>query len=240
LSILAYSKLKERMRRMKESRLSAVLGYIPIKLFAALSLLTFGLYPYAWAWGNTYAFGKAGGGRIGETSVKRFAAAGFLVQLLAPVAFFIFAAGYFTGSSLAYEISGRIIAVMAAVYVFLVLPMRSAVYFRIRWVLREATINWDVEGVMVGRTMTSWLALFLFGSVYIQTHINRLMRLGMPGFADASEIEMDITLSEIIDNYVTVGRTSANSAPWTKDDWRPEYGDDFGDEEEEEEEEDDG
>jgi hypothetical protein len=123
---------------------------------------------------------------------------------------------------------------MAVLYVIVVFPMRCFNYFTFRWTLRSAVITWDKEGVMVGRAMPSWIKLILFGSAYIQYHINRLMGLGMPGFADVSEIEMDISWGEMLDNYVIIGKTDRNVVSWTKDDWRPE---DYGDEEPETDEE---
>ncbi|MDR1965791.1 MAG: hypothetical protein LBQ36_03700 [Synergistaceae bacterium] len=231
-AILVYSKFRERMRRIRESNASAVLGYVPMKLFIGISLLTFGLYPYAWLWGNAYAFIKVCGDRVSDISVKRLAAVGFCVQALLPAAVMSYAAGRLTGSEQALILSSRASFALAASYVLLVMPMKCSNYFRLRWALRSAVISWDSEGVMVGRTMTSWLKLFFFGAAYIQYHINRLMGLGMPGFADVSEIEMDISIAELIDNYVTTGRSDRMSASWTKDDWQP--GDD------EYEEEDDG
>jgi hypothetical protein len=211
-----------------------LLGYIPIKLFIGLCAITLGLYPYTWMWENVYAFNKVGGHRINGNSIKRLAVFGFLAQLSILAA----AASYLACRSAGVDAALDPLTITALSCVILdfllIFPMKCFNYFVIRWAIRSAVIEWDREGVMVGRTMTSWLKLFLFGSAYIQYHVNRLMGLGMAGFADVSEIELDVSIGEFIDDYVTVGKTDRASASWTKDEWKPEYGD------EEEYEEDDG
>jgi hypothetical protein len=221
------SKFRSRMRVIRETRESALLGYIPTKLFIGLCVATCGLYPYMWMWGNTYAFNTICGKRIDEGSVKRLAVLGFMVQLLVPTAAISRAVWHFTKMEAAYQTFQISLFVFAALYALVIFPMRCFNYFCVRWVLRGAVIEWDSEGVMVGRTITSWVKLFLFGSAYIQYHINRLMGLGMPGFADASEIEPDATLSERLDNYVVIGKSDRAVASWTKDDFEPEYDDDM-------------
>jgi hypothetical protein len=220
-----FGKFSERMRAIRETRASARLGYIPTKLFLGLCLVTCGLYPYMWMWGNTYAFNTVGGRRINEGSIKRLAVLGFVVQLLLPISAASHIAWRLTGHEVAFEARRIAILVFLSLYFLVVFPMRCFNYFSIRWAVRGAVIDWDNEGVMVGRTITSWIKLFLLGSVYIQYHINRLMGLGMPGFADASEIEPDVSLTEIIDGYVVLGRSDRSSASWTKDDFEPEYDD---------------
>jgi hypothetical protein len=125
------------------------------------------------------------------------------------------------------EIAYGVVFALVSLYLSVIFPMRCFNYFRFRWALRSAVIKWDNEGVMVGRAMPSWVGLFLFGSAYIQYHINRLMGLGMPGFADASEIESDATLGELIGGYVITAKTDRVAAPWTKDDFEPEGYDGF-------------
>jgi hypothetical protein len=220
------SKLSARMRMIRETRRSALLGYIPTKLFIALCVATCGLYPYMWMWGNTYAFNTVGGRRIDESSVKRFAMLGFMVQMLLPTAAVSRAVWNFTEMEAAHQTFQISLLAFVTLYALVIFPMRCFNYFCVRWALRGAVIAWDSEGVMVGRTITSWVKLFLLGSAYIQYHINRLMGLGMSGFADASEIEPDATLGEILDNYVTVGKSDRAAASWTKDDFEPEYDDD--------------
>ncbi|MDR3279942.1 MAG: hypothetical protein LBT23_05475 [Synergistaceae bacterium] len=224
LAVRAYALFRERMRRIRETRASALLGYIPMKLFIGLSVITLGLYPYTWIWGNAYAFNKVGGRRVDEHYIKVLSVIGFCVQLLIPASVAAYLAWRVTGVPEIYELSIRIAGIMAILYFALVLPVRCFSYFNLRWAIRSAVIDWDSEGVMVGRTITSWFKLFIFGSLYIQHHINRLMGLGMPGFADVSEIEMDISFSEMIDKYVVIGKSDQSAASWTKDDWKSEYG----------------
>ncbi|MDR1138108.1 MAG: hypothetical protein LBK91_07275 [Synergistaceae bacterium] len=223
-AVSAGAKLRARLCRIRESRAAALLGYIPTKLFIGLCVITLGLYPYTWLWNNVYAFNKVGGQRIDDNSIKRLAVVGFIVQMsiLATAASYI--AWRVTGMDIIYKPVIIAASSCAVLYSALVFPMKCFNYFAIRWAIRSAVIEWDREGVMIGRTMTSWLKLFLFGSAYIQCHINRLMGLGMAGFADVSEIELDASIGELIDDYVTVGKTDRASASWTKDDWKSEYG----------------
>ena len=221
------------MRIMRETRASALLGYIPSKLFMGLCLITCGLYPYIWMWDNTYAFNKVGDRRINEESVKRLAVLGFIVQLLVPFSAGAWIVWKATGLAIVSEVFQTAVFVFLSLYFIVIFPMRCFNYFCVRWALRSAVIGWDREGVMVNRSMTSWLKLFLLGSIYIQYHINRLMGLGMPGFADPSEIERDSSLIEIIDDYVTVGKRDRVVVSWTKDDFEPENYDEFKDDDEE-------
>jgi hypothetical protein len=221
----AHAKLRARLRKIKESRAAALLGYIPTRLFIGLCAITLGLYPYTWMWENVYAFNKVGGDRINGISIKRLAVAGFLIQFSTLAAAASYAACRLTGMDGALKPAAITASSCVILYFLLVFPMKCFNYFVIRWAIRSAVIEWDREGVMVGRTMTSWIKLFLFGSAYIQYHINRLMGLGMAGFADVSEIEPDASIGEFIDDYVTVGKVDRSSASWTKDEWKSEYGD---------------
>ena len=226
---LLFVKLFGNMRIRRDTRATAVLGYIPSKLFLGLCLITFGLYPYIWMWDNTYAFNKVGDRRIDEESVKRFAVLGFIVQLLLPVSVGVWIAWKITGSTIAGEVLQTVTFVFLSLYFVVIFPLRCFNFFCVRWALRSAVIEWDREGVMINRSITSWLKLFLLGSIYIQYHINRLMGLGMPGFADPSEIERDVSLIDIIDEYVTVGKRDRFVVSWTKDDFEPEDDDEFED-----------
>jgi hypothetical protein len=226
----AFARFRDRRRAVREAHESAVLGYIPLKIFLGLCVITLGTYPYMWIWGNAYAFNKMGERRIDEASFKRLAVLGFVVQMLLPVSAALYAAWYFTGLYMVIEIAHAVLFALVMLYLSVVFPMRCFNYFCFRWALRSAVIKWDSDGVMVGRAMPSWIGLFLFGSAYIQHHINRLMGLGMPGFADASEIESDASLGELIGNYVVTVKTDRIAVSWTKDDFEPEeYEDEYDD-----------
>ncbi|MDR3164524.1 MAG: hypothetical protein LBU13_03010 [Synergistaceae bacterium] len=218
----------DKLRVLREARESAILGYIPLKIFFGLCLVTLGTYPYVWIWGNAYAFNKMEERRVNVESLKRLAVLGFVVQTLLPVSAVLYAAWYFTGFRVALETAHAVAFAFVLLYLSVIFPMRCFNYFRIRWALRGAVIKWDSDGVMVGRAIPSWIGLFLFGSAYIQHHINRLMGLGMPGFADVSEIESDATLRDLIGGCVVTGKTDRVAAPWTKDDFEPEkYEDEY-------------
>lgn len=198
--------------RIRASQQDALLGYIPPTLFLALCLCTLGLYPYVWLWSNASGFVKIGGARIRENALRRFAAMGFCVQLLAAAAVFMYLWSRIAGSEAAHRYAYFVLLAYLLLYLFLVLPLRCFHFFELRWNIRNAVIEWDSYAIMIGRTMTSWTKLFLGGSAYIQWHINRLIGLGMPGFADADELA-DLTITELIDRYIRRPAPPERGAP---------------------------
>ena len=218
---LLFAKFRGRIRAIDETRATVLLGYIPIKIFFGLCVITCGLYPYVWMWDNTYAFNKMRGSRIREEAIKRFAVLGFTVQLLLPASIGMWIVWKITGSAVTGEIYQTTAFVFLSLYFVVIFPMRCFNYFCVRWSLRSAVREWDTDGVMINRSITSWSKLFLFGSIYIQRHINRLMGLGMPGFSDPSEIEGETSFLDIIDDYIVMGKPDRIAASWTKDDFEP-------------------
>jgi hypothetical protein len=194
--------VRERLRSVRRAQESALLGYIPLRIFLGISVVTLGLYPYIWVWGNVYAFMKVCGPRVRGAVFRRFAVVGFCTQLMIPLAVCSCLWGAATGSEQAYELAARALLFFAVSYFAIIGPMRCSCYFDLRWNLRSAVAMWDRNSVMIDRTMTSWFKLFILGSVYIQFHINRLMGLGMPGFADAEEISAEFSLGEWIREYL--------------------------------------
>ena len=181
---------------------AAALGYIPVTLFLSFSVATLGLYPYAWLWGNLHALERIGASASDDRNLRRFAVYGFCVQTLFPAALILYAAGIWLASDLMLELSFRVAVAYAATYLLLILPLRCGCYFDLRWKIRHRVAEWDSAKIMMDRTMSSWFKLFLLGSLYVQYHINRLMGLGMPGFADPSEITEDFAVVQWVRDYV--------------------------------------
>ncbi|MDR3330996.1 MAG: hypothetical protein LBT08_00065 [Synergistaceae bacterium] len=194
--------VRDRLRSVKRAQKASMLGYIPLKIFIGISLITFGIYPYIWAWGNVYAFIKVCGGRVREGAIRGFAVIGCCVQLLMPFAVTATLWWLATDEPRAYELAVQASVLYAGAYLFIISPMRCFHYFDLRWNLRIAVSEWDRESMMIDRTMTSWFKLFILGSAYLQFHINRLMGLGMPGFADPEEITGDFSLGEWLRDYL--------------------------------------
>ena len=213
---------------MKNNHQADLLGYIPSKLYLGLCFVTCGLYPYIWLRENARAFEKTSGGRVRELSARRLAFLGMTVQLILPFSIGAWIVWMATGSEVAGEVFRAAFFLFLALYFAVVFPMRCSNYFCARWALRSAVIEWDASGVMINRSIASWLKLFLLGSVYVQYHINRLMGLGMPGFADFSEIEGDATLLERLGDYLMTGKADRVAASWTKDNFEPEDDDEYG------------
>lgn len=183
-------------------RPDSLLGYIPLSLFVGISIASLGIYPYLWLWGNLHAFEKSGARGLDKVELVKFSVVGFCTQLLVPVALISYLLGKLTELQMFYEFAFRAGVVYVLAYILLVLPLRCFNYFNIRWKIREAVNEWDHAGMMIGRTMQSWIKLFCFGSFYLQYHINRLMGLGMHGFADESEIMPDFPITDFLKAYL--------------------------------------
>ena len=181
---------------------AAALGYIPVTLFLSFSVATLGLYPYVWLWSSLHAFERIGVSASDDRNLRRFAVYGFCVQMLFSAMLILYAAGAWLASDLVLELSFRVAVVYAATYLLLILPLRCGCYFDLRWKIRRRVSEWDSAKIMMDRTMSSWFKLFLLGSLYVQYHINRLMGLGMPGFADPSEITDDFAVVQWVRDYV--------------------------------------
>jgi hypothetical protein len=202
----SFSVLRGGFFKVRPRGKNAVLGYVPVELFIALCLLTFGLYPYAWLWGNSSAFVSLCGYRLQEKRVRFCAAIGFCIQLIPIVSLALYAVWRYTASPQLLDFALHSALLYVAAYVLLVLPQRCYCFFDIRWNLRRTVETWDKDGVMIDRTMTSWLKLFAFGSIYIQFHANRLIGLGMPGFAGQDEIMPDFSVRRWLQEYVIIRR----------------------------------
>ncbi|MDR3331687.1 MAG: DUF4234 domain-containing protein [Synergistaceae bacterium] len=194
--------LKIFKKRGEASPAPAVIGYIPIEIFISLCIITFGIYPYIWLWSNSRAMVQLCGSRVRRGLLRRFAASGFCAQLMAPLLAAAYIAWRFTGIERIMDIGLKCLVAYALIYALVIFPQRTYCYFALRWSIRNAVAAWDREEIMIARTMTSWLKLFLLGSAYIQLHSNRLIGLGMPGFADQDEILPDFSLGKWMREYV--------------------------------------
>ena len=183
-------------------RPDSLLGYIPLSLFVSISVASLGIYPYIWLWGNLHAFEKSGAQGLDKVELAKLSVIGFCAQLLVPLSLLSALLGTASGIGGFQEFAFRAIVVYVVVYLLFVLPLRCFNYFNIRWKIREAVNEWDHAGMMIGRTMQSWVKLFCFGSFYIQYHINRLMGLGMHGFADESDLMVDLPITEFLKEYL--------------------------------------
>ncbi|MDR1021606.1 MAG: hypothetical protein LBL73_12660 [Synergistaceae bacterium] len=190
--------------RLNSAKKPVALGYIPVELFMALGVLTSGLYPFSWLWSNSAALVGLCGDRLQERRLRLCAGMGFCVQTLLPVSLVLFFAWHFTGDPMLWNFASRFLALYAASFFLLALPQRCYLFFALRWNIRRAVEAWDKDGVMIDRTMSSWLKLFAFGSAYIQYHINRLIGLGMPGFAGQDEIMRDFSVKKWLNEYVII------------------------------------
>ncbi|MDR0617088.1 MAG: hypothetical protein LBG29_09805, partial [Synergistaceae bacterium] len=182
----------------------AILGYIPVELFIALSFLTFGLYPFSWLRSNSSALASLCGNRLQDKRLRLYALTGFCLQLLLPVSLGLFAGWHFTGDPRLWDFALRASLLYVLSGVLIIIPQRCCYLFNLRWNIRRAVESWDKDGVMIARTMASWLKLFIFGSAYIQFHANRLIGLGMPGFAGQDEIMADFSVKRWLNEYVMI------------------------------------
>jgi hypothetical protein len=184
-----------------EANRAELMGYIPVGLFVSLCFLSLGIYPSIWMWVNAPAFAVLCGDKVRAGRMRLYAAMAFCVHLilLQSAAFSLY--WVFTGHQGSLKTAWICFAVYALLYLTAALPMRCYYYFDIRWNIRKVVLAWDNNLIMSGRTMASWLKLFLFGAAYIQYHTNRLMGLGMPGFADYDDIVPDMAIREFVKDF---------------------------------------
>jgi hypothetical protein len=189
---------------MKRSHAHATIDYIPVELFALFSFASAGIYPYFWLLDRVDTFAAVDAIRLDRTGIDRYCVIGIFVQLLPLAAAAVFLWARFTGLREWYAYASILLAAYAAALVFVVLPLRCFYQFDICWRMRRAVSMWDKDGMMIERTAPSLFRLFLFGTAYIQRHVNRLIGLGMPGFAGYDEIGTEATLGDAIKEYVKV------------------------------------
>lgn len=190
-------------RENKRARLP--IDYIPISLFLVQCLFSFGLYPYVWLLRRIDSFPDSGEKGLDRAGMEAHCVVGFCVQLLMPCAISACVWAWLTPDDLARKLAAAIVAAYVLSYILLVLPGRCFHHFGIRWRLRRAVAEWDEGGVMIDRTMTSLPRLFLFGSAYMQYHLNRLIGIGMPGFSGYEEIAGDFSVTGAVKDYLRAG-----------------------------------
>ena len=196
--------IKKRTKPKRGRRESRLLDFLPLWLFASLSVLTFGIYPYVWFASNLRAFNELSADeKLMHFNVKYFAAAGAAAQLVlafSAVSFLVsnFAAGVYIPSMLR---PGRLFEIYFYGYIFFVLPFRFSAHLWLSWNIREATRSWN-EGAISSITLDSWVKLLLFGSFYIQYHVNRLIGMGMDKLASRMDLRESKSVSDIIIDLV--------------------------------------
>lgn len=212
-SLLSYLSKKKRIVKKEEAgsdeepqetpeEKEPLLGYVPISVFASLSVITLGLYPYIWFSQNIRAFMELSLERIEEATLRRYVVLGYFVHVLLYIAIALSAVGSFFDAPLAREYAHRFALVYAFISFVLLLPVRSFLYFGLRWNLRRAVAAWDSNIITVPRTAPYLWKLFVFGALYIQFHINRVIGLGMPGFADADDLREAQPFLEWVNGYL--------------------------------------
>jgi len=195
--------LAARHEAVRASGGGALLGYIPVSIFTGLSVVTLGLYPYVWFAQHLEAFVSLSLERIDERALRRYVVFGILVQLLVILAAFLAVLGFAFDSPLILEYAFRFAFFYVSLTLLALIPTRSFLYFGLRWNLRRAVAAWDSAQIMLPRTMPSWWKLFLFGALYLQHHINRVIGLGMPGFADAELVREPLPFLDWLGGYLT-------------------------------------
>ena len=186
----------------EHAALTRTIDYIPLVLYLLFSVGSVGLYPYHWLLKRIDGFEVAGVTGLDRAGIGRYCALGICAQFLLVASGVIGLWGWFTGIHEWYASAFLMLAVYGAAFVLVILPMRCFYHFDIRWRLRRATSRWDENGLMIVRTAPSLFLLFLFGTVYIQRHVNRLIGLGMPGFTGYDDLGADTTIGDAVREYV--------------------------------------
>lgn len=158
---------------------ASALEWIPLSIFIPMSIITLGLYPHIWMLRRIDALASVGSRSIDRGAAAAYCVIGALVQLMLAAAAAAFIVSIFLPASGSGSIASIALRAYAAAYITVLFPIRSYVLFEIRRQIRRAAFVWDPTGIMVPRTVPSMVMLTLFGSAYLQHHINRLMSLGM-------------------------------------------------------------
>ena len=188
-------------RTEKPSTLPTI-DYIPMGLFALFSVCSAGLYPYIWLLNRIDGFAAIGATGLDRSGLGRYCVFGICAQLLPLASLVVCLWAHFAGVGEWYASAFLMLAAYGAAIVLVILPMRCFYHFDIRWRLRRAASRWDENGLMIARTAPSLLRLFLFGTAYLQAHVNRLIGLGMPGFTGYDDVGTDATVGDAIKDYV--------------------------------------
>lgn len=182
------------------------IDYIPVPLFLAQSVFSFGIYPYLWLLRRIDSFPDVGIKGLDRAGMAAYCIVGLCVQLLLLCATSTYVYAWLVTDNFIRKLAVMIFAAYALSFVLLVMPGRCFHHFNIRWRLRRIVAEWDAVGVMIDRTMTSLTKLFLFGSAYIQYHFNRLIGMGMPGFSGYEEIAGDFSVTGAVRDYLKAGQ----------------------------------
>ncbi len=186
----------------EHAALTRTIDYIPVGLYLLFSVCSGGLYPYLWLLNRTDGFEAAGVTGLDRSGIGRYCVLGICAQLLLLASGAACLWGWLAGMREWHASAFLMLAVYGAAFVLVILPMRCFYHFDIRWRLRRAASRWDENGLMIARTVPSFLLLFLFGTAYIQRHVNRLIGLGMPGFTGYDDVAGDASIGDAVREYV--------------------------------------
>lgn len=178
------------------------IDYIPLWLYLLFSVGSAGLYPYLWLMKRVGGFSAAGVTGLDRPRIGRYCVLGICAQLLPLASGVICLWGWLAGVPEWYASAFLMLTLYSAAFVLVILPMRCFYHFDIRWRLRRAASQWDENGLMIARTLPSPFLLCLFGTAYLQRHVNRLIGLGMPGFTGYDDVGAGATIGDAIREYV--------------------------------------
>lgn len=188
--------IRERTPRRSDASQSSqsAADYIPLLIFVPISLLTFGIYPYIWFLRRIDSFAAIGTGELDRNRAVAYCIIGSAAcaMLSAGLAAWSFAQWHHLA------LAGALLLVLAVV------PMRTFWLFELRRRLRDVAHEWDQGAMMTYRTLPSPTLLFIFGSFYLQLHINRLIGLGMPDLGDYDDVAAweDASLREVLTDFL--------------------------------------
>ena len=181
----------ENMYQENEAR---KLEYFPVSIHCLLQVFTLGIFPYLWFADRWKTFNRfSADEKINTATARSYIIFGVIAQVVAAMAIIF---SLFIPEATLLSLSEKIPTGLGAwilgffapktlwmLYGFIlfavVLPLRTLIYFSIRWNIRMVANEWDPEERMAPRTIGSWLGLFAGGTAYLQHHINRLIALGM-------------------------------------------------------------
>lgn len=175
---------------------------MPLGIFVPRCAASLGFYPHLWLAARAWSFAELDPVAFDPRAAQRYcavAAAAHCLLVLAAVPGVVWLIG---GYPLAGAAAQAMLALYAALLLLVVLPLRWSCLSAIRWAMRSASAEWDSDCVMMPRTMRSLLATHLLGTIYVQSHINRLVGLGMPGLSGYDDIWSDVSAADIVRDFL--------------------------------------
>lgn len=186
----------------QEEAAPASLTYVPVFLFIQYTVFTLGFYPILWLRKCARALDRMSGGAFDARAAMRCCIAKAVSRAALVLCALCIASSIAFGSLALLHAAEFFLISFIAVTVAISAPLSCKCFFDIRWHIRRAAAEWDGSGLMLRNTMPSPVLLFIFGSAYVQYHVDRLIELDMPGFDGYDDVVVDAPAASVLKSFV--------------------------------------